>query len=231
MKFVVFGASGPTGRKVTEQALAAGHQVSAVTRHPESYPLQDTHLRVIGADLADAEAVREAVPGHDAVISAFGVPYSREPITVYSEGMGNLVSAMSQGGVERLVCVTSKEVEPEQAPGEPFVYAKLVDPILRRIGRTLYADMRRMETIVRDSRLRWTIVRPAALFAADTISPYRVTTSHEAGIVTSHADLADALIRAAAEDRHVREVIEVTTTSGTPSFLRVAFTQATGLGA
>ena len=230
MKLIVFGASGPTGREVTEQALAAGHDVSAVTRHPESFPLQAVGLRVVGADLADGAALRDAVPGHDAVISAFGVPYSRDPITVYSEGMGNLVRAMDESGVGRLVCVTSKEVEPEQAPGEPFAYAKLVDPVLRRIGRTLYADMRRMEAIVRASDLRWTIVRPSALFSAEAVSSYRVTTRHEAGVRTSYADLADVLIRAAVEDRYAREVIEVTTSHG-PSILRVAFGQATGLGA
>ncbi len=226
----MFGASGPTGLKVTEQALAAGHEVSAVTRHPESFRLQAAGVRVVGADLADGAALRDAVLGHDAVISAFGVPYSRDPITVYSEGMGNLVRAIDESGVGRLVCVTSKEVEPEQAPGEPFVYAKLVDPVLRRIGRTLYADMRRMEAVVRASELRWTIVRPSALFAAEAVSSYRVTTGHEAGVLTSHADLDDVLIRSAVEDRHVREVIEVTTSDG-PSLLRVAFAQATGLGA
>lgn len=137
MRLIVFGASGPTGRKVAAQALAAGHEVTAVTRRHESYPLDDANLRVIGAELADAAAVQEAVVGHDAVISTFGVPYSREPITVYSEGMGNIVRAMTRNGVERLVCVTSKEVELEQALGEPLLNAKLVDPILRRIGRTL----------------------------------------------------------------------------------------------
>lgn len=71
--------------------------------------------------------------------------------------------------------------------------------------------MRRMEPIVRASDLRWTIVRPSALFAAETVSDYRVTTDHEAGILTSHTDIADALIRAAVEDRHVGGVMEVTT--------------------
>ncbi len=224
MKLIVFGASGPTGRTVVEQALAAGHVVSAVTRHPESYPLRDANLLVVAADLQDPASVEEAVPGHDAVVCAFGVPYSRKPITVYSEGMTNLVRVMEAGHVERLVCVTSKEVLPQLAPGEPFVYAKLVDPILRRIGRTLYADMRRMEAVVRESRLRWTVVRPAALFDADVVSSYRVTTDHEAGVLTSYADLADALVREAVEDRHVGAAIEVTTNDG-PSFVRVALAQ------
>ena len=32
MRIVVFGANGATGRLLTRQALAAGHQVAAVTR-------------------------------------------------------------------------------------------------------------------------------------------------------------------------------------------------------
>ncbi|MFI1828302.1 NAD(P)H-binding protein [Streptomyces sp. NPDC020412] len=36
MKLVIFGANGPTGRLATQQALAEGHSVTAVTRRPEA---------------------------------------------------------------------------------------------------------------------------------------------------------------------------------------------------
>ncbi|MEU3227249.1 NAD(P)H-binding protein [Streptomyces sp. NPDC006976] len=38
MRIAVFGANGPTGRHLTDQALAAGHEVVAVTRRPGSLP-------------------------------------------------------------------------------------------------------------------------------------------------------------------------------------------------
>ncbi|MGW1092923.1 NAD(P)H-binding protein, partial [Streptomyces sp. NPDC002596] len=38
MRIAVFGANGPTGRRLTDQALAAGHEVVAVTRRPGSLP-------------------------------------------------------------------------------------------------------------------------------------------------------------------------------------------------
>jgi NAD(P)-dependent dehydrogenase (short-subunit alcohol dehydrogenase family) len=38
MRIVVFGANGPAGRQLAGQALAAGHEVVAVTRHPEQVP-------------------------------------------------------------------------------------------------------------------------------------------------------------------------------------------------
>jgi uncharacterized protein YbjT (DUF2867 family) len=47
MKIVVFGANGATGQHLTKQALAAGHMVTAVTRHPEAFPLQGDRLRVM----------------------------------------------------------------------------------------------------------------------------------------------------------------------------------------
>ena len=42
---------------------------------------------------------------------------------------------------------------------------RLFEPIITRtIGRTVYDDIRRMEALVRESGLVWTIVRPSGLF-------------------------------------------------------------------
>ena len=42
---------------------------------------------------------------------------------------------------------------------------RIFEPVITRtIGKTTYDDQRRMETIVRDSDLDWTIVRPSGLF-------------------------------------------------------------------
>jgi uncharacterized protein YbjT (DUF2867 family) len=87
MDLAVFGASGPTGRQVVRQALTAGHHVTAVTRTPEQYRLTSPHLDVVTADVTDPDAVERVLPGAQAVISTFGVPYSRDEITVYSQGM------------------------------------------------------------------------------------------------------------------------------------------------
>ena len=87
MKIVVFGANGLTGKIVTKQALAEGQTVTAVTRHPEAFPLQHEHLQVMRGDVFDLSAVEQAVAGQDAVLSALGVPWSRKPITVYSHNI------------------------------------------------------------------------------------------------------------------------------------------------
>jgi putative NADH-flavin reductase len=54
MELTIFGATGATGTCLTELALAAGHQVTAVVRDPArmSVPAR-AGLRVVTADLMD----------------------------------------------------------------------------------------------------------------------------------------------------------------------------------
>ncbi|WP_327119849.1 NAD(P)H-binding protein [Nocardia sp. NBC_01730] len=91
-------ANGPTGRLLTGQALAAGHQVAALTRQPDSFPLHHDRLEVIGTDVLDPVAVDAAVAGRDAVLSTLGVPAGKEPISAYSRGAANFVTAMQRHG-------------------------------------------------------------------------------------------------------------------------------------
>ena len=62
MKLVVFGANGPTGQLSTKQALAEGHAVTAVTRHPEAFPLRDARLRVLLETYLIACRLRKRLP-------------------------------------------------------------------------------------------------------------------------------------------------------------------------
>jgi uncharacterized protein YbjT (DUF2867 family) len=231
VKLVVFGANGPTGRQVVRQALAVGHQVTAVTRHPEGFPQGGPLLRVTGADVTDAAAVERVVAGHESVISTLGVPYSRKPVTVYSQGIAHITRAMTVHGIRRLACVTSALLFDVPAPGEGFFFRRVLEPFIERsIGRTVYEDMRRMEEIVRGSGHAWTIVRPAGLFDADAVSDYEVATSRLPGRFTSRADLADVLLRRATDHRYPGAFLDVRTTEGTPSMLDVIRREALGSG-
>src|SRR5947208_15260248 len=107
MNIVIFGANGATGKILTKQALDAGHTVTAVTRHPEAFPLRDARLNVMGGDVFDLALVEQAVAGQDAVLSTLGVPCSRKSITLYSRGMATIVQQSEYSGVRRVVFVNS----------------------------------------------------------------------------------------------------------------------------
>ncbi len=222
MNVVIFGANGPTGRLTTQEAVAAGHVVTAVTRHPEAFPLRGEGLRVLRGDVFDPSAVDEAVTGQDAVLSTLGVPYGRKPITVYSEGTGNILRAMHAHGVRRFACVSSSATVPHADPEGGFIFERVVQPFVTGvIGRTLYDDMRRMEALVRSSDLDWVIIRPSGLFDTDAVTDYRVAESHVQGHFTSRADLADLLLRQLTDDRFLHKAVAVATVSEHPSMVKL----------
>ena len=221
MHLVVFGGSGPTGQQVVRQALNAGHLVTATTRRPHQFPLKADSLNVVRTDVTDPNEVASAVAGAAAVISTYGVPYTRKPVTVYSTGISHIVDAMTEHGVSRLVCVSSTTVADEPAPGETFWWRAVIEPLLLRrvLGRTLYDDMEKMEGQVRASDLTWTIVRPAGLYDADEPGPYDMAPPRLRGRFTSRADLAQALLSEATDPQHPRATVDVVSRSQPPSAL------------
>ena len=229
MDIVCFGANGATGRLVVKQALASGHAVAAFTRHPETFPFRDDRLQLVGGDVLDPSSVDKAVSGRDAVLSSLGVPFSRKPITVYSQGVANIVQAMQHHGVRRLVCVSATPVDPRYDTQGGFIFEKMLQPVISHtLGRTMYADLRRMEKLVMQSNLDWTILRPSGLFSTPSVTDYQVTDGFVSGRFTSRTDLADCLLRQLGDDQNVHKALAVATVSGQPSFLQFFLTEAIG---
>jgi putative NADH-flavin reductase len=219
MNIVVFGANGPTGRRLSRQALDAGHSVTAVTRNPSAFPA-DAATHVVEADVLDRAAVKTVISGQDAVLSALGVPFGRKPITLYSQSAAHIVRAMHDHGVRRLVCVTSSTMGPPHDTGGGFFFERVLKPFVERvIGKQLYADMARMEATVMASGLDWTIVRPAGLFGTETVTAYETAECVIRGRWTSRADLADCMLRQLSDDRYVGQAVALATVSTHPSLL------------
>lgn len=78
MNLAIFGATGGTGRHLLDQALAAGHHVTALVRTPAALPVTHERLRVLQGDVRDRDQAA-AIAGQDAVVSALG-PHERGPV-------------------------------------------------------------------------------------------------------------------------------------------------------
>jgi len=220
LRIVVFGANGQTGRLLTGQALAAGHHVAAVTRRPSGFPLAHERLAVVEADVRDAPAVERVIGGADAVLSAVGVPFTRKQITVYGDGTASIIAAMSHHGVKRLVVVSSSATEPHHHADGGFLLNRVMQPLVTAtVGKTTYADMRRMEGLVRGSDLEWTIMRPSGLF--DGGPAYELHEDRAPGVFTSRAGLAAAMLDQVTDTRFVRKAAAVTTSQGVPTLLQM----------
>jgi putative NADH-flavin reductase len=208
MKIVVFGATGPTGRLVLKQGLEMGLQLRAVARNPADLQITHPALEVVQGDVYAGATVARAIAGQDAVISVYGVNYSFKPITVYSEGIKNIISGMQQNKVQRLLCVTSGGTHPGYDNNAGFIFSVIIKGI---IGRTLYADMRRLEKQVYESNLDWMIARPARLIDTPEVSDYQVGEGYSLpkGTVTRRADLANFLLKEAQNNSYVQKAVAI----------------------
>ena len=182
-KILVLGATGGTGRRIVSQAIAFGHEVTALVRSPEK--ASDLKgARLIAADVRDEKALREALKGQDAVVSALGTPASpfRE-VTLLSTATRALVDAMKAEHVSRLICITGLGAGDSAGHGG-FVFDNLIFPLLLR---KVYADKNRQEAIVRESGLDWVLVRPSILNdkpGRDTIRAFTDVSGFHGGTIS-----------------------------------------------
>jgi putative NADH-flavin reductase len=217
MRMVIFGATGPTGRQLTSQALAAGHAVVAVARSSGLSPRPG--LTVVTADVATSTSLDEALEGGEVVLSALGVRPSRRPISIYSQGVAAISAAMKRHGVKRLLTISSSVLDPRWRPSGEHLFNYVLDPLInRRVARTAHDDMRRMEAFLRDSDLDWTVMRPAGLFSYPSVTAYQVAPDVADGLFTARSDLAAAMLAQVADDRSVRRAMAVITTAVRPRF-------------
>ncbi len=159
MKVLIIGATGGTGRQLVSQAIERDLTVTAFVRDPGKLPLAHPRLSVIRGNVLDASSVDRAVAGRDAVLCALGHKRWFYPNRILSSGTEQIIQAMQRHGVRRLVCETSLGV------GSSFgrlglYYTLFTIPFILPF---YYWDKSRQETVIRNSRLDWTIVRPGLL--------------------------------------------------------------------
>ncbi|HUY97464.1 MAG TPA: NAD(P)H-binding protein [Verrucomicrobiae bacterium] len=158
---VVLAATGATGRLVVSQALAQGYRVTARARHPETLGTSHPRLRLAACDVLDP--LRDLTPlvaGSEAVLSTVA-SRERRPSTVSSAGVRCRATARAGQGLRRLLCLFSAGVAVPQ--GVPWRQGVVMDQIIQRLDRHPHADMVRRETVLRNSRLGWTVIRAPRL--------------------------------------------------------------------
>lgn len=158
MNVLVFGATGPLGRRIVEQILAGGHQATAFVRTAGRLG-PHAGLREVAGDVLDPAAVAAAVPGHDAVVSALGQSRPSPGGRDLHPGASNIIGAMKAAGVSRLIWISSHSVGDSRGRSG-VIFERLFAPVLLRAEM---ADKERQEALVAASDLDWTIVRPARL--------------------------------------------------------------------
>ncbi|MFG3252121.1 NAD(P)-dependent oxidoreductase [Streptomyces sp. NPDC048172] len=210
MRFTVFGATGGTGQQLVTQALDAGHEVTAVVRNPDRLPVREhERLEVVVADVTDPEALRPAVRGRDAALSALGAP-NNKAAGIASRGTREILRALDAEGVRRYVAVSAPPAG-DLPEGESLLFRAVMWPLVGRIFKDVYADLRIMESEIRASATEWTLVHPPRLTDDPLTGSYQ--TKIGGAVPRSHtvcrADVAHAILALVDDPATLKQVVGV----------------------
>jgi len=182
-----------------------GHEVTAFVRSPEKLDLHADRITVKQGNVLNRSELRAVAARQDAVLSAFGprVPIAPSDKHLLRDFAAALLQAMVDTGVKRVIVESTA-----------FLF-KAVLPPTNLLGKLLFpsvaADATEMETIFRNSKLDWTLVRPPRLTLGAHTGSYRVREGHlpRFGFYISRADVADCFLRMLDEPAIARKIFGV----------------------
>ena len=201
MKILLLGANGRTGRKVLDRALNAEDNVTALVRDADKLAgISHSNLTIHIGNACDAADIRSILPGHDIVISTLGprTP-TRIACTVYSKSAIAIVKAMKDGGVNRLLVISTALL---------FQSSKLSDRVFRLIARHNVQHAKQMEDTICNSSLDWTIARVGFL-NSKTSSEYQPVEGSlpHGGSSISRAAVANFLLTEGKQCEYTRQIV------------------------
>lgn len=207
MKIAVIGASGQIGAFIRDEALARGHQVTAIVRHPEKIPVQNPRLHVVEADILK-DKVDELMKGHDAVISAYN-PGWKNP-DMYNEqieGYKRIISGVKESGIKRLLVVGGAG-SLEVAPG---VQVLDTTSFSEQVKKGVLATREVLYMLREEKELEWTFLSPpTSIKPGERTGRYRVgkdqlLKNKEGESKISTPDYAVAMLDELENRQHIRE--------------------------
>ena len=169
MKLLIIGGTGKTGRKLIDQGLAQGHEITAVVRKPKKLKIDAPYLRIVKGDVLIPESIESSFQGQDAVLSALGHKRFFIKTTILSRGTKNIIATMNKNHLKRFICITSLGINDSRFKLGLY-YTLFTIPVILFF---YFLDKSKQEKLIMRSGLDWTIVRPGQLTNGKIRTNYR----------------------------------------------------------
>jgi putative NADH-flavin reductase len=200
MKIALIGPTGLIGKDLLLEALARGHDVTAICR--DTSKLEAEPQRAVALDVLDTAALTEVMRGHDTIIAAYN-PGKKPGV----RGSASILAAAEESGVPRLLVVGGAG-SLLLADGRRNVDSEFFNPEWRQsaLGTAAVLDMLRS-----GAEMDWVMLSPARMIRpGEKLGVYRLghdhlleDDRHESFISTQ--DYAAAMLDEAEHPAHHRE--------------------------
>ena len=160
MKVVIFGASGFSGQAILKKALSQNNQVTILVRNKKSIQLEDKNLTIVEGNVLDRETVNKILHNQESVIQCLGVggKGNGKQSTFISDATKIIVEEMEKNNVSRLIAMSNVGAGNSVA-FQPWIFNKIILPYFMQWLKAIIDDKNRMEPIIMNSKVNWTIVR------------------------------------------------------------------------
>jgi putative NADH-flavin reductase len=201
MNIAIFGASGSTGKLLTQRCLAAGYNVAALVRTPEKFSLRD-RVHVVQGSPFDLASVGQTIKNADAVLSALGAKSLRKE-DVLERAVPQIIAAMQETSfqskpVRRIIVLGSAGALPASLEKQPAWRRWVVQNIVyNTFLKWPVASQISQWNNLSHSNLDWTMVMPPMLTNAPARGSYRIDGESlpPNGSRISRADVADFMMQ------------------------------------
>ena len=160
MKVTIFGATGFSGQGILAEALKQGHEVTILVRDASKIPIKHKNLTIVEGNVLDQQTVASVLHHQEAVIQCLGVGGKGDgkPTTFISDATKVIVDEMQNQKIKRLIAMSNVGAGNSIA-FQPWFFTKIILPYFMKWLKVIIEDKNRMEPIIMNSKLDWTIVR------------------------------------------------------------------------
>jgi putative NADH-flavin reductase len=160
MKVIIFGATGFSGQAILAETIKQGHDVTVLVRDSSKVKINHNNLRIVEGNVLDSQKVAFVIQNQEAVIQCLGVGGKGDgkPTTFISDATKIIVDEMQKQNIKRLIALSNVGAGNSIA-FQPWFFTKIILTYFMKWLKVIIDDKNRMESIIMNSNLNWTIVR------------------------------------------------------------------------
>ena len=160
MKIIIFGATGFSGQAILEEAFRQGHEVTVLVRDASKIHNKNNNVKIVEGNVLEPAVVSSVLHHQEAVIQCLGVGGKGDgkPTTFISDATKVIVDEMQKQNIKRLIAMSNVGAG-NSITFQPWFFTKFILPYFMKWLKVIIEDKNRMEPIIMNSNLNWTIVR------------------------------------------------------------------------